>query len=80
MSFDRWAHRKIKRAQKAKAAKEKQDALDKAATEKAIANGAKVDTGWHASLSPQMKWALENPDNAKYDNDGNPVDSSHWGF
>jgi hypothetical protein len=31
-----------------------------------------------ARLPAAGKWAAQNPDNAKYDQDGNPVDFTHW--
>jgi hypothetical protein len=31
-----------------------------------------------AQLSSSARWALENPDNARYDNDGNPKKISDW--
>lgn len=74
-SFDNWAHRKIKSAKYA--AKKK--------AERADASQAKLEAGfmtpaehWRSNLSAAQKWAIDNPDAAKYDNDGNPVDRSHW--
>lgn len=29
-------------------------------------------------LPPAAKWAAKNPDNAAFDQDGNPVDFTHW--
>lgn len=29
-------------------------------------------------MSSAARWALQNPDNARYDNDGNPVTFDHW--
>jgi hypothetical protein len=80
MSFDDFARRAMRKAKYAAKMKAKREAADKAARDKAIDEGAVEDTGFHAALSPQMKWALKNPDNSKFDNDGNPVTSEHWGF
>jgi hypothetical protein len=80
MSFDDFARRAIRKSKYRDKKRAERAAADKKAADKAIANGATVDTGWHASLSAAQKWAIENPDNAKVDNDGNPVTSEHWGF
>jgi hypothetical protein len=80
MGFDDFARRAIRKSNYRAKMRAKEAAANKKAADKAIANGAIQDTGFHSSLSASMKWALENPDNAKFDNDGNPVNSSHWGF
>lgn len=80
MSFDDFARRAFRKAKYRDKMRAKEAAANKKAAEKAIANGAKVDTGWNANLSASQKWAIQNPDNAKFDNDGNPVTSEHWGF
>ena len=80
MSFDDFARRAYRKAAYKKKMQNKEAAQTKAAADKAIAGGAVQDTGWRSSLSAAQKWALENPDNAKFDNDGNPVTSEHWGF
>jgi hypothetical protein len=80
MSFDDFARRAMRKAKYRDKMRAKEAAANKKAADKAIANGAVEDTGFHSALSPQMKWALQNKDNAKFDNDGNPVTSEHWGF
>lgn len=80
MGLDDFARRAFRKAAYKKKMQAKEAAANKKAADKAIANGAVQDTGFHSALSPQMKWALANPDMAKYDNDGNPVTSEHWGF
>lgn len=60
---------------KSVAAKRKEE--DAKASENAA---AMEEEEFHPALSTQMKWAIKNPDNAKFDNDGNPVTSEHWGF
>ena len=60
--FDRWAGRQIRKSQYAK--KKAQEAQ----------GNTNLGKQWPSSAV----WAMKNPDLAKYDNDGNPVDPSHW--
>lgn len=62
--FDRWAGRQIRKSQRAKKYKETQPQ----------GNSNLNSKQWPSSAV----WAVKNPDLAKYDNDGNPVDPSHW--
>jgi hypothetical protein len=80
MSFDDFARRAMRKAKYRDKMRAKEAKADKKAADKAIANGAVQDTGFHSSLSSAQKWAMGNKDNAKFDNDGNPVTSEHWGF
>jgi hypothetical protein len=61
--FDRWAGRKIRASQYAK---KKQPQTP--------SQNQNLGKQWPSSAI----WAAKNPDLAKYDNDGNPVDPSHW--
>lgn len=60
--FDSWAGRQIRKSQRAKKFKE-----------------AQGNTNLNSKQWPSSAvWAIKNPDLAKYDNDGKPVDPSHW--
>ena len=63
-----WARRAVKASNKRVAAK-------KAA--KALAP-TPVNPNASRQLSSTARWAIQNPDLAAYDNDGNPVDKSVW--
>lgn len=78
MGFDDFARRAIRKSNYKAKMRAKEAAANKKAADKAIANGAVQDTGFYSNLSAAQKWALKNPDNAKFDNDGNPVPLSHW--
>ena len=41
---------------------------------------AKRAAAIHPALSASIKWAAQNPDNAAYDNDGNPVEREPRGY
>lgn len=75
-SFDDFARRARKKSEYAKKMKAKREAANKAA----IPKDAIQDTGFNANLSAAQKWSKQNPDMAKYDNDGNPVTGEHWGW
>lgn len=80
-SFDDFARKARKKAEYAKKMKAKREAANKAASEKAAATQPVIkDTGFNANLSAAQKWSKQNPDMAKYDNDGNPVTGEHWGW
>jgi hypothetical protein len=64
-SFDDWAHRHIRKSQRAKKYQQAQPNQG---------NSNLNSKQWPSSAV----WAIKNPDMAKYDNDGNPVDPSHW--
>lgn len=80
-SFDEFARRARKKAQYAAKKKAERDAANKAASEKIAATQPVVkNTGFRSNLSLAQKWSLDNPEMAKYDNDGNPVTAEHWGW
>lgn len=74
--LDDFARRAIRKSQYAKKMKAKRDEANKTTPHP----DAVKDTGFRSSLSAAQRWAIDNPDMAKYDNDGNPVNAEHWGF
>jgi hypothetical protein len=66
--FSSWAGRKIRASQYRK--KKQAEAAAR------MAENAPEPVG--GVLSAAQKWALQNPEMAKYDNDGNPVTFDHW--